>query len=102
MYMNRWDCMMPENTLSSSLIFRALIWLKSCMGTRKCQRTPARIFATHVKWFPHQSSKTQMFRKSSADYAGMHLGQTIHSALPTCMKMKVLKTTELDLVRSSL
>lgn len=30
MYMKRCECMMPENTLSSSLIFRALIWLKSC------------------------------------------------------------------------
>ena len=95
---------MPEKTLSSSLIFRALIWLKSCTGTCKCkcQRIPAGILATHMQQRPNQSSNNQLFRKSSADHARMHLSRIRQSALPTCMKMKVLKTTELDLVRSSL
>ena len=93
---------MPENTLSSSLIFRALIWLKSCTGMGKGQEEKRPICAELVDWASRDLSSTSRFRKPCVHYIHTSFHSKHGYSLPTCMKMKVLKTTELDLVRSSL
>ena len=53
----------------------------------------------HPYWSA-QISQIYILQKTHGEDANMQISQTGLLTLPTCMKMKVLKTTELDLVRS--